>query len=150
MKRFQQQHCTAVNGLEALEQFRENPAKFCCILMDINMPVMDGLESTRQIRQHEREHQLPPTLIIAITGLGLRSAREEAFASGLDLFLTRPVRMKELHTILKERGLNLEADKPDRPKSNGTATTAESKENGDDVTNSLASNTTEAPTNGTA
>ncbi|RBQ68489.1 hypothetical protein VDGD_21590 [Verticillium dahliae] len=69
------------------------------------MPVMDGLESTRRIRQFERLNKLAPTTIIAITGLGSEEARKEAFASGLDLFLTRPVRMGELHTILRQKGL---------------------------------------------
>ncbi|ROT35569.1 hypothetical protein SODALDRAFT_337519 [Sodiomyces alkalinus F11] len=105
MKRLRREHCTATNGLEALETFTGSPDKFCCILMDINMPVMDGLESTRKIRHFERSRQLPPVTVIAITGLGSQSDREEAFASGLDLFLTRPVRMGELFAILKERGL---------------------------------------------
>ncbi|KAM0327598.1 hypothetical protein ACHAQA_005891 [Verticillium albo-atrum] len=105
MKRLGRDHCTSMNGLEAFEAFSATPEKFCCILMDINMPVMDGLESTRQIRQFERANKLDPTTIIAITGLGSNEAREEGFASGLDLFLTRPVRMGELHTILRQRGL---------------------------------------------
>jgi CheY-like chemotaxis protein len=116
MKRFKRPHSTAINGQEALDKFRLNPARFCCILMDINMPVMDGLESTRQIRQFERQQKLDPVTVIAITGLGSQSAREEAFASGLDLFLTRPVRMNELHDILKERGLNLDPKKQETRK----------------------------------
>ncbi|KAH7362717.1 histidine kinase G7 [Plectosphaerella cucumerina] len=116
MKRFNRPHSTAINGQEALDKFRLNPARFCCILMDINMPVMDGLESTRQIRQFERQQKLDPVTVIAITGLGSQSAREEAFASGLDLFLTRPVRMNELHDILKERGLNLDPKKQETRK----------------------------------
>lgn len=83
-----------------------------CVSADINMPIMDGLESTRQIRHFERSHKLSPVTVIAITGLGSTSAREEAFASGLDLFLTRPVRMNELAEILKQRGLG-QAEKPD-------------------------------------
>ncbi|CRK20611.1 hypothetical protein BN1723_000423 [Verticillium longisporum] len=105
MKRLGREHCTSMNGLEALEAFSADPGKFPCILMDINMPVMDGLESTRRIRQFERLNKLAPTTIIAITGLGSEEARKEAFASGLDLFLTRPVRMGELHTILRQKGL---------------------------------------------
>ncbi|KAM0273996.1 hypothetical protein ACHAQH_008053 [Verticillium albo-atrum] len=105
MKRLGREHCTSMNGLEALEAFSADPGRFACILMDINMPVMDGLESTRRIRQFERLNKLAPITIIAITGLGSHEAREEAFASGLDLFLTRPVRMGELHTILRQKGL---------------------------------------------
>ncbi|EEY23371.1 histidine kinase [Verticillium alfalfae VaMs.102] len=105
LKRLGREHCTSMNGLEALEAFSADPRRFSCILMDINMPVMDGLESTRRIRQFERLNKLAPTTIIAITGLGSEEARKEAFASGLDLFLTRPVRMGELHNILRQKGL---------------------------------------------
>ncbi|KAG7124689.1 Response regulator mcs4 like protein [Verticillium longisporum] len=105
MKRLGREHCTSMNGLEALEAFSADPGRFSCILMDINMPIMDGLESTRRIRQFERLNKLAPTTIIAITGLGSEEARKEAFASGLDLFLTRPVRMGELHMILRQKGL---------------------------------------------
>ncbi|KAJ3958906.1 hypothetical protein N0V92_004498 [Colletotrichum tropicale] len=71
----------------------------------ITMPVMDGLEATRRIRKFERAHHLPPAVVIAITSLGSASARQEGFASGMDLFLTRPVTMTELVKILKQRKL---------------------------------------------
>ncbi|KAM5370018.1 hypothetical protein ACJZ2D_008701 [Fusarium nematophilum] len=105
MKKLRRPYCTAVNGLEALTTFQQNAESFCCVLMDINMPVMDGLESTRLIRKFERENHLKPVTIIAITGLASGSARDEAFASGLDVFLTRPVSMGQLFPVLKERGL---------------------------------------------
>ncbi|GJC87285.1 hybrid signal transduction histidine kinase L [Colletotrichum liriopes] len=69
------------------------------------MPVMDGLEATRRIRKFERAHSLPPVTVIAITSLGSVGARQEGFASGMDLFLTRPVTMTELVKILKQRKL---------------------------------------------
>ncbi|KAG7130944.1 Histidine protein kinase NIK1 like [Verticillium longisporum] len=122
MKRLGREHCTSMNGQQALDAFSANPEKFCCILMDINMPVMDGLESTRRIRQFERLHKLDPTTIIAITGLGSQDARKEGFASGLDLFLTKPVRMRELRTILKERGLG-ETEEGQSPEPEAAAVT---------------------------
>ena len=64
------------------------------------MPVMDGLECTRRIRGFERSHGLKPTTIIALTGLASGSIQQEAFANGVDLFLTKPVRLKELREIL--------------------------------------------------
>lgn len=64
------------------------------------MPVMDGLEATRKIREFELEEGIKPAMIIALTGLGSASAQQEAFASGVDLFLTKPVRLKELVKIL--------------------------------------------------
>ncbi|KAK2468586.1 hypothetical protein H9L39_19745 [Fusarium oxysporum f. sp. albedinis] len=73
---------------------------------DINMPIMDGLEATRLIRKFERENHLKPVTIIAITGLATDGARDEAFASGLDVFLTRPVSLGQLVPVLNERGVN--------------------------------------------
>lgn len=77
------------------------------------MPIMDGFESTRLIRKAEREYQntldslakesFRPATIVAMTGLASASAQHEAYASGMDLFLTKPIRRKELFTVLNER-----------------------------------------------
>lgn len=70
------------------------------------MPVMDGLESTREIRLFEKTQRespaFKPATIIALSGLGSASVRQEAFNSGLDLFLSKPVRFQELTTQLGE------------------------------------------------
>lgn len=71
---------------------------------DINMPVMDGLEATRAIRAFEQQSRLKPANIIALTGLASASAQQEAFASGVNLFLTKPVRLKELSNVLSGHG----------------------------------------------
>jgi CheY-like chemotaxis protein len=66
------------------------------------MPVMDGLESTRQIRLFEKMRQesgtcsTKPTTIIALSGLGSAPVRQEAFNSGVNLFFSKPVRFQEL------------------------------------------------------
>ena len=70
--------------------------------MDINMPVLNGFEATRMIRAFEQQHGLRPAHIIALTGLGSASAQQEAYGSGVDLFLTKPVRLKELTKLLIE------------------------------------------------
>lgn len=70
------------------------------ILLDINMPVMDGFEAARRIRALERSKAIPPAIIIAVTGLGSAEARQKAHASGMDLFLTKPVRPRDLTEIL--------------------------------------------------
>jgi len=70
------------------------------ILMDISMPVMDGFEASRHIRAFERKMGLKPVVIIALTGLGSSEAQHEAFVSGINLFLTKPVRLKELTKLL--------------------------------------------------
>lgn len=69
------------------------------------MPVMDGLESTRRIRAFESARRLPPAVVIALTGLGGADVRRDAFASGVDLLLTRPLVLKGLVGALEATGL---------------------------------------------
>jgi CheY-like chemotaxis protein len=70
---------------------------------DISMPVMNGFEATRFIRslENERAEQKPAT-IIALTGLSSTRDETEALTSGVDLFLTKPVSLKELSRLLDE------------------------------------------------
>ncbi|KAK5164668.1 uncharacterized protein LTR77_009874 [Saxophila tyrrhenica] len=71
------------------------------ILMDINMPTMNGFQATTEIRGYERLHGLKPAKILALTGLGSAESQREAYACGFDLFLSKPVRLKELTKILE-------------------------------------------------
>ena len=66
------------------------------------MPVMSGIESTRHIRRFEREQGLNPVALIALTGAANPNTRQEAFSSGVDLFLTKPVPMKSLKVMLDD------------------------------------------------
>lgn len=72
------------------------------ILMDINMPVMDGYESTQRIRHYENKHHLPPAMIIAVTALQSEAAHVEAFGSGFNVFLSKPVKLKQLSKTIQE------------------------------------------------
>lgn len=69
------------------------------------MPVMDGLESSRRAREFERARQLRPCKIIALTGLSGTDVQQDAFASGVDVFLTRPVTLKSVVHTLEALGL---------------------------------------------
>lgn len=106
MKKLSHPFDTAADGKQALETFRKSPEQFICVLMDISMPVMDGFESTRRIRAFEKAQGLSKCQIFALTGLASEQAQKEAFASGIDLFLTKPVRLKELINILEARGMS--------------------------------------------
>lgn len=72
---------------------------------DLSMPVMDGLESTRRIREVEKKHSLEPIPIFALTGVASAEMQEDAFASGIDMFLTKPVSFNLLAKCLAGRGL---------------------------------------------
>lgn len=66
------------------------------------MPVMDGMTATRTIRQYEQEYNIPRCCIIALTGLASASAKLEAWNSGIDHFMTKPVNFKALEKFLKK------------------------------------------------
>lgn len=107
MKKLNYKYNTASNGQEAVDTFIHSPpGRYSCVFMDISMPVMDGFEATRRIRAFERETRAPePTPIFALSGLASAEAQKEAFASGIDLFLSKPVKLKELSSFLETRGL---------------------------------------------
>ncbi|KAH7418494.1 putative sensor protein gacS [Cadophora sp. MPI-SDFR-AT-0126] len=102
MRKLNLDHATAVNGLEAFNSYKDCEGNFDVIFMDISMPVMSGIESTRHIRRFEKENGLQPVALIALTGAANPSTRQEAFSSGVDLFLTKPVPMKALRGMLDD------------------------------------------------
>ena len=79
----------AKNGEQAVQQYKDNP--YNLILMDCQMPVMDGLEATRLIRIYEKEQGLTPVPIIAMTGNAFESDRDRCFKAGMDDFISKPV-----------------------------------------------------------
>jgi len=100
-------YVTAEDGVEAVEAFcsnqKEAATKFDFVCMDISMPRMDGLEATRRIRSFEHSNGMQASKIIALTGLASAEAQQEAFSSGVDQFMTKPVRLKELGEVLAGR-----------------------------------------------
>lgn len=77
----------ASHGKEALEMF--DPGKYQLILMDIQMPVMDGLTATRELRKKYPGHQIPP--IVALSAQAMQGDAEYYISEGLDDYLTKPV-----------------------------------------------------------
>jgi len=88
----------AENGLKALELAQK--VKYDVILMDIQMPLMDGIEVTKQIRKMEGTKRHTP--IIAITAFALRGDKEKFISMGMDAYIAKPVKMKELFNTMEE------------------------------------------------
>lgn len=88
----------AVNGREAVETYQRDPGKFDLIIMDIQMPEMDGLEATRVIRQAGFD-KIP---IIAMTANALESDREDCFKAGMNDYIAKPIRRELVYEIVKK------------------------------------------------
>jgi len=84
----------ADNGKKAFEMFFEELPDV--VIMDISMPVMDGLEATRKIRESEQKNQRIPIPIIALTANAFESDRLDCIAAGMDGFLTKPILQHKL------------------------------------------------------
>ncbi len=88
-------HCaSADNGAEALAVLAGS--SFDVVLMDVQMPVMDGLTATRRLRQREAAEGRPRQLVIALTANALAGDREMCLAAGMDDYLTKPVTFEAL------------------------------------------------------
>lgn len=88
------------NGLEVLDAVRDLPVRYQVILMDCEMPEMDGFEATRLIRQLEARDQRTRLSIIALTAHALQEHRDAVFDSGMDYYLSKPVTLEALYRAL--------------------------------------------------
>jgi CheY-like chemotaxis protein len=124
LKKNKMMYKEAGNGEEAVQAYENaSPVRFDVVLMgkffftsqihmvltlttwartDVSMPVMDGMSATRAIREYEQKNNLPRCHIIALTGLASASARLEAWSSGVDHYMTKPVNFKKLQAVLKD------------------------------------------------
>ncbi|MGG5872954.1 7TM diverse intracellular signaling domain-containing protein [Pseudomonas peli] len=89
------------NGLAALNEYQRDPGATQLILMDCEMPEMDGFEATRQIRRLERQHNLPAVPIIALTAHILDEHRQHGVESGMNDFLGKPLDSAKLYSTLE-------------------------------------------------
>ena len=96
----------ATDGLQAVEAYKgasgDRGRAFRYVLMDISMPVMDGLAATREIRKFEKENRIEPrTVIVALTGLASEMTQDDALRSGVDYFQIKPVKFQDLLKVLE-------------------------------------------------
>ncbi len=102
LEKWGHQVTVAPNGLEALEALTR--WSFDLILMDIQMPLMDGLEATRCIRESERTDGGRHIPIIAMTAHAMKGDRERCITAGMDEYLAKPVKADELFLLIERLG----------------------------------------------
>jgi CheY-like chemotaxis protein len=93
----------AENGAVACEKFTAK--HYDLVLMDRQMPVMDGLTATRAIRAWELANQHPPTPIIALTASALKGDQEKCLAAGCTAYLTKPIKQEVLLQAIREHSV---------------------------------------------
>jgi CheY-like chemotaxis protein len=95
--------CTVVlanDGAEAVHLYQADAQRFQLVLMDGEMPHMDGFEATRQIRAYERSTQLPAVTIVALTAHVLDIHREAGAKAGMDVYLAKPLQAQALYAVI--------------------------------------------------
>ncbi|TIA83145.1 hypothetical protein E3P98_01021 [Wallemia ichthyophaga] len=133
------EYVEATDGKQAVDIMEANsPGYFSVILMDVSMPVMDGLQATIEIRKIEQQRRkemresrdkslqksyltakegevTPPAKIFALTGLAAKEDRRRAFGAGVDGYLIKPASFKSLELLLSRIGVSKKAPAPTPP-----------------------------------
>ena len=94
----------AVNGKEAVDKTKKE--RFNIILMDVQMPVMDGFEATIQIREYEKSKKIH-TPIVAMTAHAMKGDKEKCIAVGMDYYISKPVNPEELYNTIEEVAVSI-------------------------------------------
>lgn len=103
------------NGLEAVNEYMEND--YDIVILDLNMPVMDGLEACQQIRKYQKKNDIYRP-IIALTGHETKFYKNTAYEKGVDYYMIKPVDIRELYSttsklVSKYKSLNENQKDPD-------------------------------------
>ena len=97
---------SAANGMEALQRVHE--AEYDLILMDVQMPIMGGLEATQAIRSFEETAGRKPTSIVALSGGG--STREKCLKAGMNAYYEKPMLLEGIRNLVADSAPSLLAE----------------------------------------
>jgi signal transduction histidine kinase/CheY-like chemotaxis protein len=89
------------DGIQALAELQRDDHRYDLVLMDCQMPTLDGIEATRRLRVWERNRGRPPIPVIALTANAMNSDRERCMAAGMNEHLAKPFRQSELQAALR-------------------------------------------------
>lgn len=90
------------NGIEVVDAFKKD--EYDLVLMDIRMPEMDGIEASKIIRQYEKEQNVQPTPIVALTAQIFREENEKCMEAGMDYIITKPINISKLIKLVNIYG----------------------------------------------
>ncbi len=100
------------NGLQALAELQRPDHPYDVVLMDCQMPELDGIEATRRLRAWEHHHGRPPVPVVALTANAMSSDRERCLAVGMNEHLAKPFKQDELRAVLVRHLQALEPPPP--------------------------------------
>jgi CheY-like chemotaxis protein len=100
ISKFGLEHQIVADGNEAVEAFKAE--KFSLVLMDENMPNLNGLGALKQIRAYEKEQGLNPTPIVALTANVMVGDRERFLEAGMNDFVGKPINVEELKQVFEK------------------------------------------------
>lgn len=84
------------DGAQVLQKLEELPGLYILLLLDVQMPVMDGIETVKAIRKKERDENLPHLPVIGLTAHAANTFREKCISAGMDAYLSKPFSMDQL------------------------------------------------------
>lgn len=94
-------HTYANDGQAAVDEFSaRSSGPYSVVFMDLSMPVMDGFDATKRIREIEHDNRWTRTKIIAISAFGTEESKTRAKECGCDMFLAKPVSMRKIKELL--------------------------------------------------
>jgi two-component system sensor histidine kinase/response regulator len=91
----------AADGREAVDACER--VHYDLVLMDCQMPVMDGFDASREIRRREQARGLSPTRIVALTAAAYKSDQDQCLAAGMDDFMAKPFKLDELRDVISHQ-----------------------------------------------
>jgi len=92
----------ATNGFEVIEKYIHNPNLYDIVLMDINMPEINGIEAYKEIRAFEKKKGLDNIPIVALTANAIKGDKERFIDLGMNGYLSKPIKLPELKTLLSK------------------------------------------------
>jgi len=95
---------TAKDGKESVEMYMKNRNQYDIVFMDIQMPVMNGVDATKAIIKYEKKNHLTHTPIVAVTTNALKGDRERYLAEGMDEYIAKPIDLNKFMAMVQEIG----------------------------------------------